>query len=78
MLASFIFLPDGLEIISGLISTSVGLSIFKKVAMASGCVRSPKGKCIGWHALSEEEYQNELAKLGPDKEEEEENSEDPA
>ena len=23
-----------------------------------GCGRSPTGKCIGWHALSEEEYQN--------------------
>ena len=22
-----------------------------------GCRRSPTGKCIGWHALSEEEYQ---------------------
>ena len=21
-----------------------------------GCGRSPTGKCIGWHALSEEEY----------------------
>ena len=46
--------------------------------MECGCGRSPTGKCIGWHALSEEEYQNELAKLGPDKEEEEENSEDTA
>ena len=22
-----------------------------------GCGRSPTGNCIGWHALSEEEYQ---------------------
>ena len=22
-----------------------------------GCGRSPKGNCIGWHALSEDEYQ---------------------
>jgi hypothetical protein len=22
-----------------------------------GCGRSPTGKCIGWHGLSEEEYQ---------------------
>ena len=21
-----------------------------------GCVRSPTGKCIGWHALSEEDF----------------------
>ena len=26
-----------------------------------GCGRSPTGKCIGWHALSEEDYQKELA-----------------
>jgi hypothetical protein len=31
--------------------------------MECGCGRSPTGKCIGWHALSEEEYQNELKKL---------------
>ena len=31
--------------------------------MGCGCGRSPTGKCIGWHALSEEEYQNELNKL---------------
>jgi len=23
-----------------------------------GCGRSPTGKCIGWHGLSEEEYQS--------------------
>ena len=26
-----------------------------------GCGRSPTGKCIGWHTLSEEEYQKKLA-----------------
>ena len=31
--------------------------------MECGCGRSPTGKCIGWHTLSEEEYQNELNKL---------------
>ena len=31
--------------------------------MECGCGRSPTGKCIGWHALSEEEYQNKLKKL---------------
>ena len=25
-----------------------------------GCGRSPTGKCIGWHALSESEYQSKL------------------
>lgn len=26
-----------------------------------GCHRSPTGKCIGWHALSESEFQAKLA-----------------
>ena len=26
-----------------------------------GCGRSPTGKCIGWHGLSEEEYRDALA-----------------
>ena len=25
-----------------------------------GCGRSPTGKCIGWHALSEEDYKKKL------------------
>tara|TARA_B100000989_G_scaffold297218_1_gene282362 strand:+ start:501 stop:650 length:150 start_codon:yes stop_codon:yes gene_type:complete len=25
-----------------------------------GCGRSPTGKCIGWHNLSEKEYQDKL------------------
>ena len=25
-----------------------------------GCGRSPTGKCVGWHALSESEYQAKL------------------
>lgn len=29
--------------------------------MACGCGRSPTGKCIGWHKLTEEEYQTKLA-----------------
>lgn len=28
--------------------------------MACGCGRSPTGKCIGWHKLSEDEYQEKL------------------
>ena len=28
-----------------------------------GCGRSPTGKCIGWHGLTEDEYQVELEKL---------------
>jgi hypothetical protein len=27
-----------------------------------GCGRSPTGKCIGWHGLTEDKYQEELAK----------------
>ena len=26
-----------------------------------GCGRSPTGKCIGWHTLSEEEFKKKLA-----------------
>lgn len=26
-------------------------------AQECGCGRSPTGKCIGWHSLSEDEYQ---------------------
>ncbi len=28
--------------------------------MDCGCGRSPTGECIGWHNLSEEEYQEKL------------------
>ena len=28
--------------------------------MECGCGRSPTGQCIGWHKLSEEEYQEKL------------------
>ena len=28
--------------------------------MDCGCVRSPNGKCLGWHDLSEEEYKEKL------------------
>ena len=26
-----------------------------------GCGRSPTGKCVGWHALSDEQYQEKKA-----------------
>jgi hypothetical protein len=26
-----------------------------------GCGRSPTGKCIGWHGLSEEQFREQLA-----------------
>ena len=31
--------------------------------MECGRGRSPTGKCIGWHGLTEEQYQEELKKL---------------
>ena len=39
--------------------------------MECGCGRSPTGKCIGWHNLSEEEYREKL-KEHEDKDNEEE------
>jgi hypothetical protein len=35
-----------------------------------GCGRSPTGKCIGWHSLSEEDYQRELAEYIAEKKDE--------
>ncbi len=28
---------------------------------ACGCGRSPTGQCIGWHGLTEEEFQEKMA-----------------
>lgn len=28
--------------------------------MECGCGRSPTGKCIGWHSLSEDEFKKKL------------------
>ena len=39
-----------------------------EVAGQCGCGRSPTGKCIGWHALSESEYQSKLESYLADKE----------
>ena len=36
--------------------------------MSCGCGRSPSGECIGWHALSEEEYQKKLDEYNKSKE----------
>jgi hypothetical protein len=30
------------------------------VEMSCGCGRSPTGKCVGWHKLTEEEYKQRL------------------
>ena len=32
----------------------------KRSDMDCGCGRSPNGKCLGWHDLSEEEYLEKL------------------
>ena len=29
----------------------------KEIIMSCTCGRSPTGKCVGWHKLSEEDYQ---------------------
>ena len=36
-----------------------------------GCGRSPTGQCIGWHNLTEEEYQEKLKELEENMKEEE-------
>lgn len=33
----------------------------KEGGVPCGCGRSPTGSCIGWHGLSEEEFQRRLA-----------------
>jgi hypothetical protein len=33
----------------------------KEGGVSCGCGRSPTGFCIGWHGLSEEEFQKNLA-----------------
>jgi hypothetical protein len=33
----------------------------EKKAASCGCGRSPTGSCIGWHSLTNEEYQKKLA-----------------
>jgi len=38
----------------------IGLDRTKEIKMACGCGRSPTGQCIGWHGLSEEQYQQKL------------------
>lgn len=35
---------------------------------ACGCGRSPTGKCIGWHGLSEDAFQARLAEFNAQKE----------
>jgi|688.fasta_scaffold828003_2 hypothetical protein len=35
-------------------------TIFKKNKGTCGCGRSPTGNCIGWHSLTEEQYQIQL------------------
>ncbi|MDA0892090.1 MAG: hypothetical protein ACO35B_01105 [Luminiphilus sp.] len=37
-----------------------------------GCGRSPTGQCIGWHNLTEEEYQEKLKELESNNKEQDE------
>ena len=37
-----------------------------------GCGRSPTGQCIGWHKLTEEEYQEKLKELESNNKEQDE------
>ena len=39
--------------------------------MGCGCGRSPTGKCIGWHVLSESEYQEKLKEYEDNKQHQE-------
>ena len=39
-----------------------------ETAGACGCGRSPTGKCMGWHALTESEYQAKLESYMADRE----------
>jgi hypothetical protein len=39
--------------------------------MECGCGRSPTGECIGWHNLSEKEYQQKLEEYEKNKSEKE-------
>ena len=49
--------------------TTCGTTIKKETIMMAkpetagqcGCGRSPTGKCCGWHALTEEDYQAKMA-----------------
>tara|TARA_B100000029_G_scaffold455626_1_gene483021 strand:- start:1133 stop:1276 length:144 start_codon:yes stop_codon:yes gene_type:complete len=36
------------------------VNVLREQDMDCGCGRSPTGKCVGWHNLSEEEYQAKL------------------
>ena len=40
----------------------VRASEIKEGGVPCGCGRSPTGKCVGWHGLSEEQFELELAK----------------
>ena len=50
------FLELDLFIISNLIKSITN----ERNIMSCGCGRSPTGECIGWHGLTEEEYQKKL------------------
>jgi hypothetical protein len=43
-----------------------------EVAGQCGCGRSPTGKCIGWHALTEDAYKEKLTAYNEAKKQEDE------
>ena len=43
-----------------IISNLIKLITNNRNIMSCGCGRSPTGECIGWHGLTEEEYQKKL------------------
>lgn len=46
----------------GVLEPNIAIQLTKEIDMADcGCGRSPTGNCIGWHKLSEEEYQEKKA-----------------
>ena len=53
--------PSHLNFLSSVINSTPGLNYLRgTVEMNCGCGRSPTGKCVGWHKLTEEEYKQKL------------------
>ena len=53
--------PSHLNFLSKVINSNLGLNDLRgTVEMSCGCGRSPTGKCVGWHKLTEEEYKQKL------------------
>ena len=44
-------------------NTQTETQVQESQGVACGCGRSPTGKCIGWHGLSEEDFRIKLAEF---------------